>query len=186
MGVAAHLGIDLAEYDARIRTFIPHYEEMLSVAASALRPDMGIVVDLGIGTGALSLRCRERVPKAKIVGIDSDPEMLKAAAQRIPGAELICGSFVRWEITRCEAVVASFALHHVRSERAKAALYVRIAEALRRRGQLVIVDCYPAKSKAIARKQFTAWREHLRCRYDEQQADTYLSAWSKEDVYVPL
>lgn len=186
MGVAAHLGIDLAEYDARIRTFIPHYEEMLNAAASALRSDAGMVVDLGIGTGALSLRCRERVPKAKFLGIDSDPEMLKAAARRMPEAELICGSFIRSEITPCDAVVASFALHHVRTERAKAALYARIAEALRRPGQLVVVDCCPAKAKAIARKQFAAWQEHLRVSYDEQQADGYLSAWSKEDVYLPL
>jgi hypothetical protein len=34
MGVAAHLGIRLREYDARIRTFIPHYEEMLDAAAA--------------------------------------------------------------------------------------------------------------------------------------------------------
>ena len=36
MSVATHLGIDLGEYDARIRTFIPHYEEMLDVAAGSL------------------------------------------------------------------------------------------------------------------------------------------------------
>jgi hypothetical protein len=28
MGVATHLGIKLGEYDARIRTFIPDYEEI--------------------------------------------------------------------------------------------------------------------------------------------------------------
>src|SRR5690348_9986286 len=111
MGVAAHLGIDLAEYDARIRTFIPHYEEMLDAAASALDPKARIIVDLGIGTGALSARCRERAPKAKSIGIDSDPEMLKASAKRISGAQLICGSFLSAEIPLCDAVVASFALH---------------------------------------------------------------------------
>ena len=33
MGVASHLGIQLTEYDRRIRTFIPDYEEMLDAAA---------------------------------------------------------------------------------------------------------------------------------------------------------
>ena len=36
MGVASHLGIQLDEYDARIRTFIPRYERMLDVAADAV------------------------------------------------------------------------------------------------------------------------------------------------------
>ena len=57
MGVASHLGIKLTEYDSRIRTFIPHYEEMLDVAAAAIPPRARTIVDLGIGTGALSSRC---------------------------------------------------------------------------------------------------------------------------------
>ena len=36
MGVATHLGIKLEEYDARIGSFIPEYEEMLDVAARAI------------------------------------------------------------------------------------------------------------------------------------------------------
>src|SRR5215217_3110724 len=56
-GAAAHLGIDLVEYDARIRTFIPDYETMIEIAASALHMAVTrkapTVVDLGIGTGAL-------------------------------------------------------------------------------------------------------------------------------------
>ncbi len=186
MGVAAHLGIDLAEYDARIRTFIPYYEEMLDVAASALNPKVGTIVDLGIGTGALSAGSRERAPKAKFIGIDTDSEMLKAAAKRIPGARLICDSFECSEIPGCDAVIASFALHHVRTEKAKAALYKRLAAAVPHQGQLINVDCQPATDEALSRRQFQAWKQHLRKSYDERQASDYLSAWSKEDVYVPL
>ena len=36
MGVASHLHIQLDEYDARIRTFIPGYEQMLDAGAHAL------------------------------------------------------------------------------------------------------------------------------------------------------
>jgi hypothetical protein len=57
MSVANHLGIDLSEYDARIRTFIPNYEEMLDVVASVIDPMSSMILDLGIGTGALSERC---------------------------------------------------------------------------------------------------------------------------------
>ncbi len=166
MGVAAHLGIDLAEYDARIRTFIPHYEEMLDVAASALDPRVGTIVDLGIGTGALAARCSAHVSGAQVIGIDSDSEVLKAAAERIPRAELMCDSFARCKIPACDAVVASFALHHIRTRKAKHALYARIAQALRRVGQLITVDCQPAHEKRVAARQFAAWKAHLRSTYD--------------------
>lgn len=187
MSVATHLGIDLAEYDSRIRTFIPHYEEMLEVAASAIDPRSGTIVDLGIGTGALSARCLANAPRAQIVGIDADTEILKAAARRLPSsATFIRNSFLRAEIPSCDAVVASFALHHVRTRSAKARLYKRIRSALRLHGQVITVDCNPASDPALSRQQFAAWKAHLMQHYSQKEADDYLEAWSHEDVYVPL
>jgi ubiquinone/menaquinone biosynthesis C-methylase UbiE len=187
MGVATHLGIDLAEYDARIRTFIPHYEEMLEVAASVINPRSRTIVDLGVGTGALSDRCLRRAPGAKIIGVDADADVLKAAAQRLPqSATFICSSFLRAQLPRCDAVVASFALHHVRTTSAKAKLYASLATAIHSGGQLVNVDCQPACDRKIAQKQFAAWKGHLMISYTPAEADKYLAAWSREDVYVPL
>jgi trans-aconitate methyltransferase len=187
MGVATHLGIDLAEYDARIRTFIPYYEEMLEVAASVIDPRSRAIVDLGVGTGALSERCLRSAPEAHIIGIDADAEMLKAAAQRLPrSTTFICGSFMRERVPQCDALVASFALHHVRTTSAKAKLYSRLARGIQAGGQIVNVDCQPAGDRKIAQQQFAAWRAHLMSSYAARQADNYLAAWSQEDVYVPL
>jgi hypothetical protein len=36
MSVASHLGINLAEYDRKIQSFIPDYKTMLDVAAAAV------------------------------------------------------------------------------------------------------------------------------------------------------
>ena len=187
MSVAAHLGIDLAEYDARIRTFIPHYEEMLDVAASVVDPRSRVLVDLGIGTGALSARCLKRAPQARVIGIDADGEVLQAAKQRLPGnATFINGLFTKVEIPKCDAVVASFALHHIRTRSAKAKLYSRIAAALRSGGAIVNVDCQPARDASLARRQHEAWKDHLMNSYSENEAEHYLAEWSHEDVYVPL
>jgi ubiquinone/menaquinone biosynthesis C-methylase UbiE len=187
MSVATHLGIDLAEYDTRIRTFIPHYEEMLDVAAAAINPGSRMIVDLGIGTGALAARCLQSAPQARIVGIDADAEVLKAAAQRLPaGTTLVCSSFMRAAIPECDAVVASFSLHHVRTRRSKAKLYSLIAKAVRPGGLVVTVDCQPASNATLSRRQFEAWKSHLMRVYSQAEADAYLEAWSHEDVYVPL
>ena len=187
MGVASHLGIELTEYDARIRTFIPDYEEMLDVASAAMPRGARTIVDLGTGTGALAARCLERAPRANVIGIDADPDMLTMAARRLGDrATLTTGSFLRTPIPRCDAVVSSFALHHIRTRPAKRALYRTIRRSLRRRGRLVIVECQPAARAAVASVQFGAWNAHLRRTYSAREARGLMNAWAKEDVYVPL
>ena len=126
MGVAAHLGIDLGEYHARIRTFIPGYDAMLDTAAGTLAtmvPSRApLVIDLGIGTGALAERCLSVKPRARIVGIDEDEGMLAAARARL-GRRLTAlpGSFETVPLPPCDAVIASLALHHIPTPRAACA-----------------------------------------------------------------
>ena len=187
MSVAAHLGIDLADYDARIRTFIPDYEEMLDVAAAALPKSTRTIVDLGVGTGALAAACLTRVPRARVVGIDADADIMALAAARLgTRATFVKGSFLTAPLPRCDAVVASFALHHIRTRAAKGALYRRLRAALRPRGVLITVDCQPAIDRVVRRAQFDRWRAHLRAAYSPAGARRLLRAWSHEDVYVPL
>ncbi|MGE5204853.1 MAG: class I SAM-dependent methyltransferase [Chlamydiota bacterium] len=187
MGVASHLGIKLSEYDARIRTFIPDYEEMLQVAADAIPRRAGSIVDLGTGTGALAERCLRRAPRARLVGIDADGEILQLAKRRLgKRARLLCGSFTRTPLPACDAVVASLALHHITTRSSKAGLYRRIRTALRPRGVLVSVDCQPAANPRVAREQRLAWKSHLLRCYTKKEAAALLASWAREDTYVPL
>jgi tRNA (cmo5U34)-methyltransferase len=187
MSVAQHLGIELADYDARIRTFIPDYEQMLDVAAAAIPAGTRTIVDLGVGTGALAARCLEIAPRARVFGIDVDPDILALASRRLRGrAALATGSFLRASLPRCDAAVSSFALHHVRTRSAKAALYRRIHAALRPGGVLLSVDCQPATDPGVRRAQRDAWIAHLRRAYTPARAAALLEAWAGEDVYVPL
>jgi len=187
MSVASHLGIRLPEYDAKIRTFIPDYEAMIDCAASAVPVRARMIVDLGIGTGALAARCLAHASHARILGIDADAGILELAARRL-GNRLtaVAGSFLRVPLPLCDAAVASFSLHHVRTRGAKAALYRRVRAALRPGGRLIIVDCQPARDAALWVAQRRAWLDHLRATYSDTQARHFLDAWSREDVYVPL
>jgi ubiquinone/menaquinone biosynthesis C-methylase UbiE len=187
MGVAAHLGIDLAQYDERIRTFIPDYEEMLDVAAEAVPPQARTIVDLGTGTGALAARAIEHAPRARVIGIDSDGAILAAAHGRLQDRGcFLCADFITAPLPECEVVVASFALHHVRTRPAKTALYRRVRNALRRGGVVITVDCHPATDPEVARQQMQAWRAHLENFYSRARSVSLLKAWSREDFYVPL
>ena len=185
--VATHLGINLREYDARIRTFIPDYEEMLGVAAAAVPADARVIVDLGTGTGALARRCATRAPRARIIGIDADPAMASVAEARLGArATILTGSFLRVPVPRCDVITASFSLHHVRTRTAKRSLYRRLHRALRPRGRFIVVDCQPASEKETRTRQFDAWRAHLRRSYSVRESAALLRAWADEDVYVPL
>jgi len=191
MSVAAHLGIDLREYAARIGTFIPGYSPLVSAAPASLATLAStrapLVVDLGIGTGALSERCLSLLPRARIVGIDEDEGMLDAASDRLGRRiTLLHGSFETVPLPRCNAFIASLALHHIPTPSRRLRLFRRIHQALRRGGVLVIADCYPASDtrlQAIDRRQ---WLGHLRESYTARESTSYLRAWSKEDFYVPL
>jgi trans-aconitate methyltransferase len=190
MGVAAHLGIRLDEYDARIRTFIPRYETMLDVAADAMATvgrRAPIIVDLGIGSGALAERCLSRRPSARVIGIDEDAGMLDLARRRLPpGLTTLTGSFLRTELPRCDAFVASLALHHVGTPALKARLYRRCAGALRPGGVIVSADCYLASSASVRVRHREAWRRHLMRSYSRSEASAFLRAWAKEDTYFEL
>jgi SAM-dependent methyltransferase len=187
MSVASHLGIKISEYDARIRTFIPDYEEMLRVAASAVPPAARTILDLGVGTGALSAACLAVARRAQAIGIDADPEILRVAARRLGvRATLRAGSFTTTPLPASDVTVASFSLHHVRTRAAKRRLYRRTHGALRRGGTFLIVDCQPAVDRGVRRQQFDDWLAHLRRAYSPAAARGLLRAWSHEDVYVPL
>jgi hypothetical protein len=113
--------------------------------------------------------------------------MLHVAARRLGDrAVYVAGSFLRTPIPRADAVVASFALHHVRTRRAKAMLYARIHAALRTGGRFITVDCQPSSRSDVMRRQFEAWTAHLRESYSAARAAALLATWGHEDVYVPL
>jgi SAM-dependent methyltransferase len=191
-GAAAHLGIDLAEYDARIRTFIPDYETMIEIAASAL--DMAVtrktptIVDLGIGTGALAEACLRRMPRARIVGMDEDAGMLAAARGRLGGslARTIHASFEAGELPRCDAVVASLALHHIPTPARRLRLFRRLHRVLPSGGVIVSADCHPAGNSRLASVDRAVWLQHLEKSYAPLVARGYLRAWAREDHYAPL
>jgi len=192
MGVASHLGIRLADYDRHIVTFIPWYGEMLDAAAEAAslslrRVGPSRLLDLGIGSGALSGRCLRLSPHARVVGIDLDQGMLALAARRLGRRLLLLvGDLATAPYPRSDAITASFALHHLRTRRARAHVYARCRRALRAGGRLVTVDRYLSADRVIDAADRAAWRAHLMQTYPARRADAFLRTWATDDVHLPL
>ncbi|MGH7598333.1 MAG: class I SAM-dependent methyltransferase, partial [bacterium] len=177
MSVAQHLKIKLSEYDERIRTFIPNYEELLGEVAATMalvEKKPPTIVDLGIGTGALSARCLGISPQARLVGIDSDPDILALARRRLLQKRahhptLIRGSFLENSLPRCDAMVATLALHHIAAAKTKQRFYAKCFAALRRGGIFANGDCMMAEKPKLSQRYMEIWQKHLRQFYSLPQ-----------------
>jgi tRNA (cmo5U34)-methyltransferase len=194
MSVASHLAVSPSGYDRRIRQLLPHYDELIAEAARALGYSLRrirLIVDLGVGTAALTRACLDEVPSARVWGIDEDSAMLAVARMRLgrraSRATLIEGSFLSTPIPSCDAIVATYALHHIRSVRAKQAFYARCFRALRPGGLLASGDCAPASTDHGFEQELSAWMAHMApsCGGASKARRVYRS-WSDEDTYLPL
>ncbi|MGH3481494.1 MAG: class I SAM-dependent methyltransferase, partial [Nocardioidaceae bacterium] len=73
----------LDRWDRQQEVYIADREERFAVIgdvveAASDRPDP-LIVDLGCGPGSLAARLTDRMPEARVVGIDSDPLLLEMA-----------------------------------------------------------------------------------------------------------
>jgi SAM-dependent methyltransferase len=192
--VASHLAFAPAKYDARIRSLIPLYDELIAEAARALghaaRP-VRTIVDLGIGTGALARVCLESAPGARIRGIDADPEMMAIARARLgrlsSRVTMTTGSFLDEPLPSCDAMVGSYSLHHIRTTGAKLAFYRRCYRALRRGGVLINGDCAPASTPRGFARDLDVWFAHLATTFGSRaKGRRVYESWADEDTYIPL
>ncbi|MDZ7362474.1 MAG: class I SAM-dependent methyltransferase [candidate division KSB1 bacterium] len=194
MSVAQHLKIKLSEYDQRIRTFIPHYEEMLDEVAAAValveKPQPAII-DLGIGTGALAARCLRLKPQARLLGIDADADILALARRRLAKKrptkpDFILANFLHASLPRCDAIVATLALHHIHQIKTKQHFYAKCFAALRRSGIFANGDCFMAENPKLSQNYMKIWERHLCQFYNLRETRNFFAAWADEDTYFPL
>ena len=192
MSVSGHLRIAVDEYDARIRAFVPYYEELILCAAQAmdlLATRSPTVTDLGIGTGALAAACLAQRPQARIIGLDLDESMLDIARSRLgasPGVELRVSDFVKQPLPPCNALMACLSLHHIQTAAEKQAFYTSCRQALEPSGILVSADCFPAADERLAARHREAWLAHMETTCTRAEAEGHLESWAAEDFYFPL
>lgn len=152
-----------ADFDSGIRQLLPRYDEMLNAIAHCIPPTAQRILELGCGTGELSLKILHRFPSAQIVALDYSPRMLQFAKHKIESAGYaarwtpIEADFGNWTNeperfnigTGFDAVVSSLAIHHLTNEM-KLKLFQRIRDSLNRRGVFWNADPILPESPAIA------------------------------------
>jgi tRNA (cmo5U34)-methyltransferase len=132
----------VAEYDSLIRRAVPRYDEMLARAVEYMPPAAARVLELGCGTGNLSLAVAARYPAAELVLVDGSEEMLALTRHRLGPERAVACVAARFEDLELapasfDLVTSSISLHHVAD---KPALYRRLHAALAPGGHLVYTD----------------------------------------------
>ncbi|MEG4227016.1 methyltransferase domain-containing protein [Microcoleus sp. N9_B2] len=154
--------VNTADFDTGIRRLLPKYDEMLDVLAACIASTNQRILELGCGTGELSLKVLERYPSAEIVAVDYSPRMLDFARAKIESA----GYAARWTGIELDfgewannpnfsglgdkfnAGISSLAIHHLEDEM-KLKLFQRIGESLTAGGCFWNADPVVAESAAI-------------------------------------
>ena len=120
---------------------VPAYPELQEQAALATNGiEAKEILELGIGTGETARRVLRGRPDARLTAIDSSPEMLERARERIPDATL---TVARLEdplpAGPFDLVVSALAVHHLDGA-GKRDLFRRVFEVTRAGGLFVLAD----------------------------------------------
>lgn len=187
-----YFGAMAESYDSLIRRAVPRYAEMLEELITYLPEHANRIVELGCGTGNLSIRLADRWPAADLTLIDAAAEMIDVTRNRLGATHPALAARTRFRVTRFEdwsedktadLITSSISLHHVRDKRA---LYAAIRRALKDGGRLVFADQLRGNPEPVHQVNWQRWIEHCRTSCSADELASLVEHADAHDHYVPL
>jgi len=156
-------------YDSLIQRAVPRYDEMVARLLDFLPADARSLVELGCGTGNLSLELVAKYPRGALTFVDASPEMIAVTRSRVDQARTSATPSVGFLVQRFEeldfrertfdVVVSSISLHHVED---KSRLYARIQSLLNRGGRFCFADQIRGEPESNHRLNWERWLDFCR------------------------
>jgi ubiquinone/menaquinone biosynthesis C-methylase UbiE len=181
-------------YDSLIRRAVPRYDEMTARLIDYLPHASHSILELGCGTGNLSLLLGRNIPDASLTLVDGSPDMIALTRSRISDAGFsaneptyVAAQFEELALPESsfDLVVSSISLHHVVD---KANLYRKIRTLLRGGGSFCFADQIRGEPESNHQINWERWLDYCRepgnCTPEEIQS--LLDHAAAHDHYVPL
>ena len=166
-------------YDRARRQLIPCFDDFYFTALALIphQPQATFrVLDLGAGTGMLSLLIAKKFPKARITMMDISLEMLDKARERFAGMEecleFIAGDYADGFEGQFEVVISALSIHHL-PDADKIKLFKNIHNALPEGGIFINADQILGPTPHIEQVYHKTWLRQIR---DLGVSDTDLNA----------
>lgn len=149
---------------------------LLTLIEESFQPDQWLL-DLGIGSGQVEKQLFDRIPEARIVGVDNSNEMLKLAHERlrpyVNQYEIHVGDIARLDQLalpdyRYQTVFSVQALHHIPPEKMKQ-VYSAVYDRLQPGGLFLLLDRIKVPSHSLWPLYRTLWQRQDRL-YQSQVA----------------
>jgi len=192
---AGYFGAMREEYDSLIRRAVPRYAEMTARLLEYLPADAGRVLELGCGTGNLSLALAARFPHAAITFVDASPEMVELTRARVEEAHPDVAARAGFTVARFEELrpapgsfdvaTSCISLHHVVD---KGALYREVRRSLAPGGTFRFADQLGGGTERNATLNWQGWLDFCRLpgNCSEEEVESLLRHAREHDHYVAL
>ena len=135
------------EYDSLIHRSVPRYDAIIETLIDYLPSQPETVLELGCGSGALSLSLVKYAPDCDFTFVDASEEMIEITRARLQEvfpdtvrrATFVTARFEEYNmgVDQFDLVTSSISLHHVED---KGALFRRVRESIKSGGTFRFVD----------------------------------------------
>lgn len=185
--IKEHFDSEAEEFDENILKIAPRYKEMLEALVLNIPFDVKeefSVLDLGCGTGTISLLIKNQFPNSKVTGLDFSEKMLKTAEEKLRGYEnvgFVLADYTDYRFSHSyDVIVSSLTLHHLEYEQ-KEKLYPRLHDSLKEKGMFITADLVDASTEDAREVNMFKWEKHMEKTLDEEEIQEVFERHEDDD-----
>jgi tRNA (cmo5U34)-methyltransferase len=176
------------DFDNIIVKLVPYYTELIAdmIMIIPFEKNKNInVIDLGCGTGTLSLRIMKEYPNAHITCLDMTSNMLELAKRKLSeyyNIEYILEDFYTFNFNKkYDLVISSFALHHLITPGDKKNFYQKIFDSLKEGGCFYNLDILIGPNDEVQNFYMKKWVDFLSQNLPKERVDGNIERYYAED-----
>jgi len=191
--IKEHFESAAKHFDREFFKVAPHYHEGIEALVLALpfKDNSKIkVIDLGCGTGNITLAVKKRYPRARVACLDMARNMIEMARVKLKAyrdIEYWLGDIRKYDYRalKPDAVVSSLVLHHL-EKRQKKEFYRKIYAALSRGGAFYTADFVLPTSPYLQKMGMEQWKKFMLRSLPPKRVERVLKMHKNEDKPAEL